>query len=345
MARREPARRKAHVAVFDADTLKAKGVKEQLVARSFPAASVRLFTSSEDPDSNLTEFDGEAMLLTRPDPDSLGALDIAFLCGNPEEGGLYLDWAGRRGFVAIDLTSRSNAQQGVPLVNAAVNPRAIVPRAGVIATPHPVAQMLSTLLAPLVGGCGLRAATAVVLQPASEAGEEGIEELYRQTVSLMNFQELPRQVFARQLAFNLVPSFAYQAGRAPGAAVPASLEREVLAITGGGYGLSIEVVLAPVFHCHAALVCLSLAPGKGPDDLLASFRSAEGIRVGGDRDDATPIGRAGKGDMLVSGLRAAQDGSAFWLWAVNDNLKSGTAQNAVRIAESLLAMGLGREDP
>ncbi len=48
--------------------------------------------------------------------------------------------------------------------------------------------------------------------------------------------------------------------------------------------------------------------------------------------------------MLVSGVRAAQGDSAFWVWAVNDNLQNGTAQNAVRIAESLLVMGLGRED-
>jgi len=43
--------------------------------------------------------------VTAPDIDALGRLDIAFLCGSPQEGELYLDWAGRKNFVAIDLTS------------------------------------------------------------------------------------------------------------------------------------------------------------------------------------------------------------------------------------------------
>ncbi len=343
MAARETASRRAHLAVFDANTLKAKGVKEQLVKRAFPVASVRLFTSSEDPDNNLTEFDGEAMLLTQPDPEALGALDIAFLCGGPEEGGRYLDWADGRGFVAIDPTTRSNARPGVPLVNAVVNPEAIVPRPGVIAAAHPIAQMLSSLLAPLVRGCGLLQATAVVLQPASEAGEAGIEELYRQTMSLMNFQEMPRPVFGRQLAFNLIPASAYEAGRTPGETSPPALEREVRAITGDAYELSLEVVLAPVFHCHAALLCVVLPPGRDREDLLASFRSEEGIRLARDPQEATPIDRAGQGGILVSGVRPAHGSASFWFWAVNDNLQNGTAQNAVRIAESLVAMGLGRE--
>jgi aspartate-semialdehyde dehydrogenase len=343
-AREATATRRAHVAVFDANTLIAKGIKEQLVSRSFPLASVRLFTSKEDPDSNLTEFDGEAMFLTQPDPDALGSLDIAFLCGSREDGARYLEWPVRKGFIAIDLTTRSNAREDVPLVNAGVNPEAIAPLPGVIATPHPISQLLSTLLAPIVRKCGLREAAAVVFQPASEAGEEGIDELYRQAVSLMNFQDMPRDVFGRQIAFNLVPTFLYEAEKVPGGAWPAALEREVLKITGGRYGLSVDVVLVPVFHCHAVLASLRLPAGKTREDILASFRSVEEIRVASGGEAATPIDRAGKPGTLVAGIRETSDPSSFWLWAVNDNLQSGSAQNAVRIAESLLAKGLGRVD-
>src|SRR5213593_3217058 len=135
MAVREVARvpRRAHIALFDGNTLTAKGVKERLVARSFPAASVRLFTSRSDPEANLTEFAGEAMLVTAPDIDALGDLDIAFLCGTEREGALYLDWPARAGFTAIDLTTASNRREGVPLVNMSVNPQAIISGAGLIA--------------------------------------------------------------------------------------------------------------------------------------------------------------------------------------------------------------------
>jgi aspartate-semialdehyde dehydrogenase len=346
MAVREVARiaRRAHIALFDANTLVAKGVKEQLVARAFPSASVRLFTSRTDPESNLTEFAGEAMLVTAPSIESLENLDIAFLCGTRREGALYLDWPRRAGFTAIDLTLASNRRADVPLVNVAVNPEAIVAGVGLIATPHPVAQILSTLLAPVRKGCGLQTATAVVFQPASECGEEGIEELYQQTVGLLNFRDIPRNVFGRQLAFNLIPASLYQQESAPCGAGTPDLESEVLKVTGGDYALSIEVVLAPVFHCHAVMAHLTLPRGAGRGDLLACFERSEGVRIGEAGEGATPAERAGEAGTILAGIRPAAAGAAFWVWAVTDNLKSGTALNAVRIAEGLLDQGLGRSE-
>src|SRR5437867_3823915 len=254
-------RRRARVALFDATTLTAKGIKEQLVARSFPTASVRMFTSSVDPDSNLTEFAGEAILVTSPDIDTLADLDIAFLCGSRQEGETYLDWPRRAGFVAIDLT-RASSGAGVPPVNAWVNPEAIPGGPGVIATPHPVSQMLSTLLDPVERHCGLREAVVVVLRAASEQGQPGIDELYQQSLSLMNFQEMPKEVFGRQLAFNLVAGHVAEEGRKV-SATRSDIEREVRRITGGEYALTVQTIQAPIFHCHAAMAHLVLAGGKG----------------------------------------------------------------------------------
>ncbi|MBI4168956.1 MAG: hypothetical protein HY510_03365 [Acidobacteria bacterium] len=342
MAAREalPSRRRAHIALFDATTLTAKGVKEQLVARSFPAASVRLFTSRSDPDSNLAEFAGEAMLVTEPVLDALGSLDIAFLCGTDQEGRRYLDWPGRGGFTAIDLTSASNGRREIPLVNFAVNPEAIAAGPGVIATPRPAAQLLSSLLAPIRRGPGLREAVAVVFQPASECGDEGIEELYRQTVGLLNFHDVPKQVFGRQLAFNLIPTSLYEEGRIPGGVPPGTLEEEVRKVTGGDYDLSVQVVLAPVFHCHAVVARVVLPEGRTAPDLLAALQKSEEVKVGG--EGATPVERAGEAGLMAAGVRPAHRDSSFWIWAVADNLAAGTAQNAVRIAEALLARSPGR---
>jgi aspartate-semialdehyde dehydrogenase len=338
MAVREKPRpgRRAHLAIFEATTLIAKGVKEQLTARSFPTASVRLFTSSSDPDSNLTEFGGEAMLVTAPDIDALGTVDIAFLCGTLEETAPYLDWPARRGFVAIDLTSAGSGVEGIPLVNARVNPEAITGRPGVIATPHAAAQILSTLLAPILQGPGLEEATAVVFQPASGAGEAGIQELYQQTVGLLNFNEIPRQVFGRQVAFNLIPSSSYEGHEVPGGTRSDRVRDEVLRVTGRRFPLSVEVVLAPVFHCHAILARLALPKGAARKDLLAAFEGSEEVRVALDGEVATPVEGAGRAGIVLAGVRPAGPASSFWIWAVTDDLQAGTALNAVRIAETLL---------
>jgi aspartate-semialdehyde dehydrogenase len=332
----------AHVALFDATSLTAKGVKEQLAARSFPLASMRLYTSRTDPEASLTEFAGEAMLVTAPDIDALGRLDIAFLCGTREEGALYLDWAARKGFVAIDLTTASSAAGPVPLVNVNVNPQSIPGNPGLVATPRPIAQFLSTLLDPIQRSCGLEAVHVVVFQPASELGEEGIEELYQQTLGLLNFQETPRRVFGRQVAFNLIPVGHDGPGGAAGGAGPPALEQEVMKITGGAYRLSVEVVLAPVFHCHAAMAHVRLPTGKRREDLLAALRESREVSLAPAEESLTPVGQAGKSGVRVATIRTSPRDTEFWIWAVTDNLQSGTALNAVRIAEALVDRGFAR---
>jgi aspartate-semialdehyde dehydrogenase len=328
-----PFRRRAHIAVFEATSLNAKGLKEHLAARSFPAASVRLFTSSDDPDANLTEYAGEAMLVTRPDLETLGRLDIAFLCGRAAEAAAYLDWPLRAGFTAIDLTAA--AGPGAPLVNVAVNPEAVVRGPGVIAAPGPIPHLLSSLLAPIRRGPGLREAVAVVFQPASEWGDRGIEELYQQTLGLLNFKDLPREVFGDQLAFNLIPGFLAGAAAATDGAGPDRAAADVVRITGAGYDLSVHTVLAPVFHCHAALLRITLDAGRDRGDLARALQTGEGVALAAGGERATPVGWAGRAGILVDGIRPA-GGTAFWVWAVGDNLAGGSALNAVRIAETLV---------
>ena len=332
-------RRKAHVALFDATTLAAKGVKDQLAARGFPAASVRLFTSSADAGSNLTEFKGEPMLVTEPDIDTLENLDIAFLCGSPEDGARYLDWAGRVGFVAVDLTGAASGS--APPVNAAVNPEAIPEGPGVIATPHPIAQILSTLLAPVRKRCGIQEAIAVVLQPASHHGEPGIDELYQQTASLLSFADLPREIFGRQLAFNLIPGFVAGDPRGRDAA-DAGLPEEIRRITGGSYALGVQVIQAPVFHGHAVMAHVVLDAGRSADDLAACFADRDEFQIEPRGERATPVERAGEGGILIGGIRPGARPSSFWIWAVCDDLAGGTVLNAVRIAEMLLERDAGK---
>jgi aspartate-semialdehyde dehydrogenase len=329
-------RARAHLALFEANSLSAKSVKDQLVARSFPTASVHLYSYATDSESNLTDFGGEAMLVTVPDLDALGKLDIAFLCGTREEGERYLEWADRADCVAIDLSGASSRSDSVPLINVSVNPGSIPSRSGIVANPRPIAQFLSSLLAPIRRGCGLKSATAVIFQPASECGEKGIEELYGQTLGLLNFRDVPNATFGRQLAFNLLPSFLYARAGIPGGASPVALEREVLRIIGGDVRFSLELVLAPVFHCHSALVHVELSPDVSREKLEGVLRSEDGMRVSNADDAVTPVERAGQEGMVVSGIRPSHGDGTYWMWVVTDNLASGSARNAVRIAEAIL---------
>ena len=50
----------------------------------------------------------------------------------------------------------------------------------------------------------VRSVVCTVMEPASEHGQKGMDELHEQTVNLLSFQELPKNVFDTQVAFNMV---------------------------------------------------------------------------------------------------------------------------------------------
>ena len=102
----------------------------------------------------------------------------------------------------------------------------------------------------------VKRAVATVFEPASEHGQKGMDELHEQTVNLLSFQPLPKNIFDTQVAFNMVARYGEHS-------VPslATVESRVLKhykqIVGKDAPLpSLLLVQAPIFHGHA-LPCTS----------------------------------------------------------------------------------------
>ena len=64
------------------------------------------------------------------------------------------------------------------------------------------------------------------------------------------------------------------------------------------------------------------------------------MTLGRPGEPATPVERAGQPGVRIGVIDPGGSPSTYWIWAVSDNLVSGTALNAVRIAETLLERGL-----
>jgi len=324
------------VALFDSSTLVGKSVKAQLRARRFPVGRIRAFdTGAVEEGGNLTDFDGQAMLAMRPDADVMEYVDLAFYCGASGTAGPYLDWPGRFGFAAIDLTQTANRKDGTKVVHPEVNPENLRGETGLLAVPHPVSLFLSTLLAPLARTVRVQEAVSVVLQPASEKGDEGIEELYRQTVGVLNFTEVPKEQFGSVLAFNVMPDSAADGGRAGEELVA----RETAAILGKPFPLTVRLLRGPVFHCHAFYVWLRLSQEASPSAVQQTLAAEKRLRIVEGKAAPTPAELAGREGIHVQIRPDAAVPNSVWLWGVADNLVDGTALSAVRLAEMLLQAG------
>src|ERR1039458_9735582 len=69
---------------------------------------------------------------------------------------------------------------------------------------HPAALALALVLERLQQAAPVRIAFATLLQPASEFGRAALDELHQQTMSLLSFQGMPRNLYDAQAAYNLL---------------------------------------------------------------------------------------------------------------------------------------------
>lgn len=319
----------ARIAFFGSGSLLSRELRAALEQRDFPAADVRLY--DEAGQGALSEFDGEALIVTRPDEDAIVGLDIAFLCGTRSEMTPYLDWGSRRGFTTIDLSGAAAARPGVPLIHTELNPGAINPP--LIASPHPIAHNLATVVSVARDVAPVCAVRALAFRPVSELGSAAVDELYQQAVGILSFSEVPREILDRQLAFNLVPSRGMQGSLGPDYDERAMVETSRL-LDLPAERIALTSALVPVFHGHTMQVTLRFETLPDVGDLEAAFESARGTLLVRELPEFSPVDLAGEERVAVADFRPdASDPRTVTLWSFCDNLKGGTALNAIRIAE------------
>ncbi|HOW85048.1 MAG TPA: Asd/ArgC dimerization domain-containing protein [Candidatus Aminicenantes bacterium] len=333
-----PRTRKPRLAVVGSDSLRGKEILEVLTVRKFPLASLELFDPDvEEEYSKLGQFRGQAQVVHALTPAALEGLDLVFLAADEKTNLRYGRLAGRKDYLALDLSGTFNADPKVPLVVAGVNDAALRrTRTSLVANPHPATIILAHLLAGLRTGFGVEQAVAFVLEPVSAYAEEAIQELAEQSYALLGSTAMSKKVFGEQVAFNLTrPAKPDKNGFA-------ALENRVAAEVGRVLGpepvpLALSIVLAPVFHTYSIMVHAELGRDAsaeeveavlGKDPLLclpaAGDAAASPAAVAG--QDRIHLGPVRKDPFLARG---------FWFWAVADNLTVGSSLNAYGIARAL----------
>jgi aspartate-semialdehyde dehydrogenase len=332
------------VAIVNPSDLLGKEIRETLERRAGgPWGEIRLLTTRSDEAGALTELAGGAALIAPLDADALDGIDLAFFCGTAAEIAAGLSRLPPEATAVVlappasgspPLAATAGRLAGARPVVAGVNGEAARPGARaadghgrILLSPHPSVVLLAHLLHPLAE-LGLEEAVATVVQPASVAGDRGLDELFEQTRQIVAMRERRASpVFGAQLAFNLLPV----------AAPAGDLAATLAAVLPGARPLSFQLLQGGVFHSLAAslFVRLAGAPGvKGVRKALADHAEIELVKK---PSHLGPIDAAASDKVLVG---AVQEDPAiaggYWLWGVMDNLTRGGALNAIEIAEQAL---------
>jgi aspartate-semialdehyde dehydrogenase len=263
-------------------------------------------------------------------------------------GAVSKEWSpkiGATGAVVIDNSSAWRMDPRVPLIVPEVNPDAVhgYDKLNIIANPNCSTAQLVVALKPLHDRAKIKRVVVATYQSVSGAGKAAMDELWNQTKALYVADEVVKEEFPAQIAFNVIPhggefmedGYTTEEWK---------IEVETKKILDPAIKLTATSVRVPVFVGHSEAVNVEFEQPIEADEAREILRESPGIMVIDKHEDggyATPVDCVGEFATFVSRIRndkTVEHGLS--LWVVSDNLRKGAALNAVQIAELMLNRGL-----
>jgi aspartate-semialdehyde dehydrogenase len=306
--------------------------------RNFPAVDVRLLDDDESL-GQLEAMGDEISFIQSVRAEQFEHVDFTFFAADAECTRKNWKRARDAGSAIIDVSAALEQEAG-----ASVRSLWVERERGQVARPdlqpgpcvvaHPAAVMLAVLLLRAKKAGAIQRAVATVFEPASEHGQRGMDELHQQTVNLLSFQPLPKDVFDAQVAFNMIARYG-QASHPSLDSVESRILRQYRKITGGEAPQpSLFLLQAPIFHGHALAVFLEVDNPSNVEALSHALAGEHVVLSGVDEDSPTNVSSAGQANILVSVKPDPTQANGVWLWAAGDNLRI-SALAAVECAESM----------
>lgn len=329
------------VAIIGGESLLGKEVRE-LLDDSDLRVDVKLVASEQSAEegSLLTRGRDEALVVTPLEAADLATARIVVLAGSPETSRRAYEQIRNLAPVpaVVDLSGGLEELPDARLRAPAVEQPSYQAEPGIQVIAHPAAIALTMFLAQLQKSGSIRRIIAEVFEPVSERGQAGIDELQKQTVNLLSFKPLSKQIFDAQVSFNMLSQFGSDSPHSL-EAIELKIDRHLatlLAVAGAGPMPSLRLIQAPVFHGYSMSIWVEFDKNPGVP-AIARCLASEKIDVRtGDEEPPTNVGVAGQGGIIVGGMTVDRNEPlACWFWLVADNFRVA-AENALEVIRGFL---------
>jgi len=328
-------------AIVGAATLKGKEVAEMLSERNFPAVDIRLLDDDESI-GQLEATGDEINFIQSVRAEQFTRVDFTFFAADAECTRNNWRRAHDAGSAIIDLSGALEEEDGATVRSLWTERERgqmwqpeLQPAPCVVA--HPAAVALALLLLRARKAGAIRSAVATVFEPASEQGQKGMDELHQQTVNLLSFQPLPKNVFDEQVAFNMLARYGPNS-RLSTDSLEVRVRRHYQKIAGSDAPQPALMVLQPpVFHGHSLAIFLEMEAAMDREGFSQAL-AGDHVSLADAALDSQPtnVNTAGQANILVSLKNDTTRPNGIWLWAAADNLRVA-ALTAVECAESMIA--------
>ncbi len=312
-----------------------------LKERDFPVGTVYALASERSAGTQV-DFGTSTLTVGKLADFDFSKVQIGLFSAGASVSAEYAPKAVEAGCVVIDNTSHFRYDDDIPLVVPEVNEDAIAQykKRGIIANPNCSTIQMVVALKPIYDAVGIERINVATYQALSGAGRKAVEELVRQTATMLNGKPLEIEGDQKQIAFNAVPQIDdFEDNRYTREEMKMVWETRKI-FGDDSILINPTAVRIPTFYGHseainietkdkisAAEVCrlMSAAPGVELIDGVATGQYPTAV-TDSSGNDAVFVGRVRED---ISHPRAIN------LWVVSDNIRKGAALNSVQIAEIL----------
>lgn len=327
-----------HVAIAGATGAVGIEMLKTLEKRNFPVKKITPLSSKRSAGKKLT-FKGEDITVQELSENSFKDVDIALFSAGGDTSKKYAKSAVEAGAVVVDNSSAFRSDDEVPLVVPEINSKDVASHKGIISNPNCSTIVTVMALYPLHCAFGVKRIFASTYQAVSGSGASGIIELERQVGELAAGNEVTKNVYPHQIAFNVLPHVDefLESGYTKEEMKMENESRKIMGLP--GFKASVTCVRVPVFRAHSIAVSAEFERPVSVCDANKAIQAAPGIDLNDDNANNSyplPLDIAGMDNCQVGRMRkdcSFENGLSFWV--VGDQLLKGAALNAVQIAEEV----------
>ncbi len=331
------------IALLGAASLKGKELKDLLEERNFPSSEITLL-DDEELLGQLEAVGDEPTFIQTVVRSSFEKVDLAFFACDEAFTRKHWRQAQAAGCTIVDLSYALETDAGLAVrspwmdkeLEAQIKPLQFDLETTAVVTADPAAVVLALLMQRAQSTGAVRRAVATVFEPVSEQGKKGMDELHQQTLNLLSFQPLPKEVFDVQVAFNMLQHYGEEA-KVRLDATEARILRHFKGITRSRLEMpSLQVLHAPTFHGHTVSLYFEFDRKMSLENFSDALKGEHVTLVGPEEDSPSNVSAAGQEVILVSLRADAGRENGIWVWAAADNLKIA-AITATECAAALVA--------
>ena len=332
------------VAVVGATGLVGTKMLQVLEERAFPVEEILPVASERSVGKEIT-FKGKQYKVVSMQDAIAAKPDVALFSAG---GGTSLEWAPKfaaAGITVIDNSSAWRMHPDKPLVVPEVNADVLTANDKIIANPNCSTIQMVVALYPLHKRWGIKRVVVSTYQSVTGTGKVAVDQLMGERAKIIkgNKGEYP-MAYKYPIDLNVIPQIDVFLDNGYTKEEMKMVNETKKILRDDNIRLTSTTVRIPVMGGHSEAVNVEFENDFDLNEVRQLLQQSEGIKVVDDpslQQYPMPMDAHEKDDVFVGRLRRDESQpNTLNMWIVSDNLRKGSATNAVQIAEYLLKKGL-----